>query len=473
MNEHNPITIRLDEMATAWKKIVRPQHRLIRWMLRPEESRMYEGFCRLEASPHGKLDNLFVFFYTPFVSFETYSFELIKNWLREFDDKEQQPMLSKAAVTGVTGVAGEWDLSVFKNAVASENYAACDELLSLLIESYRTRVGLPQTSFVLSLLPKQLNAAKQFLQWMERWMERPQPTAVQLLVFDHADGNYWGEVFEKYREEAVTLQHDLRMQEAIRQIATAGSATDPYALFRKCLFEMGDAATKKNAPLLHAWGEKAIEAGKKSGDKNLLATAYITYAGMLFSFSDHLKIGQLLDMGMRLCKQAIAAGNDSLKPLLLQYYTYKGADCQVQKERKDAFLWFMKAGDEAVNFGFAAQAVSAYYKAYLFADYKKLHKEKTRACQSAMQLTDQLTDEEVQASEYPLMAYEFLRQQEDDQADEWKDRETGKLRGVDLKKKVEEKMLASYDTDWMETVEALRQNYTRKKLRQAEKELPH
>ena len=470
MNEHNPITMRLDEMANVWKKNVRPHHRLIRWMLRPEESRMYEGFCRLEASPHGKLDNLFVFFYTPFNSFETYSFELLKNWLREFDDQEQLPMLSKA------GLSGEWDLHVFRNAVADENYALCDELLPFLIESYRTRVGLPQASFVLSLLPKQMSAAKQYLQWIERWLKQSPPVAVQLLVFDHAAGNYWGEVFEKYRGEAITLQHDLRMQEAIRQIATAGSATDPYALFRKCMFEMGDAATKRNAHLLHEWGEKAIEAGKKSGDKNLLATAYITYAGMLFSFKDHLKIGQLLDTGMRLCKQAITAGNESLKPLLLQYYTYKGADCQVQKERKDAFLWFMKAGDEAVNFSLSAQAISAYYKAYLFADYKKLHKEKTRACRSAMQLTGQLTDEEVQASEYPLMAYEFLRAQKDDQDEEWKDEElrgAGEFGEAGLKQKVEEKMLASYDMDWMETVEALRQNYTRKKLRQAENGLPH
>src|SRR5690242_16406156 len=219
------------------------------------------------------------------------------------------------------------------------------------------------------------------------------------------------------------------MQDAIRQIATAGAATDPYAFFRKCMFEMGDAAVKKNKPLLNEWGEKAIESGKKISDKSLLATAYITYAGMLFSFRDHLLINQLLDTGMRLCKQEIAAGNESMKQLLLQYYTYKGADCQIQKERKEALDWFMKAGDEAVVFGYTVQAVSSYYKAWVFADYKNWTAEKLMAGEKALQLTNRLATEEVQASEYPFMAYDFLQQKQNEENT--------------LAAKVEDKMIAA------------------------------
>src|SRR5215510_2017589 len=112
---------------------------------------------------------------------------------------------------------------------------------------------------------------------------------------------------------------------------------------------------------------------------------------MLFNFKDHELINTLLDTGIRLCKQEIAGGNESIKPLLLQYYTYKGADCQIQKERKEALEWFMKAGDEAVAYGFTSQAVSAYYKAWVFADYKNWHEEKLEAGQRALQLTSRLT----------------------------------------------------------------------------------
>src|ERR1044072_3363980 len=111
MNEHNPITVRLDEMVNVWKKNVRPQHNLIRWMLNPEDHRMYEGFCRLEASPHGKLDNLFVFFYTPFSSLKSYTHALMKAWLQEYDDPKNQQMLAKGGVKEV------WNVQPFRKAV--------------------------------------------------------------------------------------------------------------------------------------------------------------------------------------------------------------------------------------------------------------------------------------------------------------------------------------------------------------------
>ena len=448
MNEHNPITVRLDEMVKVWKNNVQPHHTLIRWLLKPEDSRMYEGFCRLEASAHGKLDNLFVFFYTPFAQAETYSYDLIQNWLHEYEDEEQQKAMRAA------GVTGHWEVSLFREAVAAKDYAACDELLPGMIQLYRNWVKMPATPFVFSLLPKQMNDPRQFSQWIQRWMEQLRPAGTQLLLFDHVDSNYWGAVFEKYQHEAVTLRHDLRMQEAIRQIATSGHTTDPHAFFRKCMFEMGDAATRKNKPLLNTWGEKGIEVAKKSGDKILLATAYITYAGMLFPFRDHMAIEQLLDTGIRLCRQETLAGNESMKPLLLQYYTYKGACYQVQKERREALQWFMKAGDEAVQFGYAAQAVSAYYKAYVFATYKNYREESLAACRSALQLTDRLTLEEIQSSEYPFMAYDLVQQQ--------------RPQDVALINVVEEKMVAAYDHDWQHTVAELKKNYTKKKLREAE-----
>ena len=128
MNEHNPITVRLDEMVQVWKKNVLPQHTLIRWMLKPEDHRMYEGFCRLEASQHGKLDNLFVFFYTPFNQATTYSHALLQNWLNEYDDEQNQKLLARAG-------KGVWEVASLRKAVNEKDYAACDLLLPGMIQS--------------------------------------------------------------------------------------------------------------------------------------------------------------------------------------------------------------------------------------------------------------------------------------------------------------------------------------------------
>src|SRR5579859_1491244 len=309
IHPHNPVMQRLGEMAKLWKQHVLPGHRMVRWMLKPEDNRMYEGFCRLEASPHGSLDNLFVFFYTPFQSAETYSHAIMEDWVREYDENTEQKKLLAA-----TGVKGEWEVTPFRAAITARHYTKCDALLLEMIDSYRAWLGIPAYDFVLALLPKEMHSPAAFVTWLQalmeqpKWMEQPQPPSpqqpqppapVQLLLFDHLQGNFWGEVFERYKGHSCTLQYDLRMEQAIREIATTGAATDPQAAFRKCLFEMGQAAGKKAVSGVHEWGEKAIAIGRKSGDNNLLATAFISYAGMLFNFKEHGKIDILLEEGMQ------------------------------------------------------------------------------------------------------------------------------------------------------------------------------
>jgi hypothetical protein len=137
--------------------------------------------------------------------------------LQEYDDPKQRQQMIDA------GIQELWELSAIRNAIDEKNYTACDALLPLMLQSYRNWVGMPDTPIVLSLLPKQMSAPQHFLQWIAQWMEQSRPAQTQLLVYDHQDANHWGKIFERHHEVAVSLHHDLRMQDAIRQIATAGA----------------------------------------------------------------------------------------------------------------------------------------------------------------------------------------------------------------------------------------------------------
>jgi hypothetical protein len=437
---------RLGEMARRWQQEVRPRHRLIRWMLRPEDHRMYEGFCRLEASQHGILDNLFVFFYTPFQESETYSHALMSDWLKEYDDNAELRQQLAAA-----GVKGEWDTDPFRKAVAAADYTACNNLLPQMMNAYRQWLSMPGTPLVLALLPKEMPSPAAFNAWLENWTQADPSDGIQLLVFDHNNANSWSPVFDKYPIHTCTMQHDLRMEHAIREIATAGADTDPHASFRRCLFEMGDASAGKDRQRLHDWGEKALALGRKSGDNLLLTTAYLSYAGMLFNFKSHDKIETLLDEGLKICRRGVSKGEEGMKSLLLQYYAYKGSHCQIRKQRREALEWFLRMGEEATGFGYFTQALSAYYKAFIFARYKNFKAEKEKAVLSAMLLTDRLGDEEILSSEYPFLAAEFVTSS------------TSALRTH-----VEEKMLQSCGPDWRTHVEEMEKNYTRQRIREVE-----
>jgi hypothetical protein len=294
-----------------------------------------------------------------------------------------------------------------------------------------------------------------FSSWLQSWVKKEPPAGLQLLVFDHKAANFYEEVFRQHAGKAVTLQHDLRMQQAVREIATAGAATDPHAAFRKCMFEMGEAAGRKDLDGLHAWGQRALDTGKTSGDKDLLATAYITYAGMLFNFRQHSTIDTLLEDGMQLCRRQVAAGNEAMKSLLLQYYAYKGSHCQLQRQRKEALGWFMRMGEEAVAFGFIAQAISAWYKGFTFARYKNFESEKNKFLMSCVRVSDRLSMEEIQSSEYPFVAFEFIREGEGQGS-------------AELRMQVDAQMVEAYGPNWQEDVEEMRKNYTKAKLTEAQ-----
>jgi hypothetical protein len=449
IHPHNPVMQRLGEMARCWQQEVRSTHRLVRWMLRPEDNRMYEGFCRLEASSHGALDNLFLFFNTPFGEADQFSYALMEHWMQEYDGNTEQRQALIAA-----GVKGDWDTAVFREAVTGRRYARCNVLLPQMINTYREWLGMPQTDIVLALLPGAMTSPTAFKTWLKGWMEREIPIGVQLLIFDHIQTDFFRDLFGQYPDYTCTLQHDLRMEEAIREIATAGAATDPQAAFRECLFEMGEAAARKNRQHLQDWGEKALAIGKKSGDRLLLATAYISYAGMLFNFRDYEKIGSMLEDGMTICRKGIERGEESMKSLLLQYYAYKGSHCQLIKERRDAIRWFMRMGVEAVGFGYFTQALSAYYKAFIFARYKHFDEEKDRAILEAMQLSDRLGQEEIAASEYPFLAYAFAKDE--------------RVENRVLRSQAADKMKDLYGPDWKNNVEEMEKNYTRQRIRELE-----
>lgn len=449
IHPHNPVMQRLGEMARCWQQEVRPAHRLVRWMLRPEDHRMYEGFCRLEASPHGALDNLFLFFQTPFRETEHFSHALMENWLQEYDgNKEQRQALTAA------GVKGDWDTAVFREAVTGHLYARCNVLLPQMINTYREWLGMPETEIVLALLPGEMTSPNAFISWLKNWMEREIPEGVQLLIFDHKQSDFFRDLFGQYPAHTWTLKHDLRMEAAIREIATAGAATDPQASFRECLFEMGEAAGKRDRQRLQDWGEKALAIGRKNGDRLLQATAHISYAGMLFNFRDHEKIESLLEDGMALCRKSIDQGEESMKSLLLQYYAYKGSHCQLMKQRRDAIGWFMRMGVEAVSFGYFTQALSAYYKAFIFARYKHFDEEKDQAVLAAMKLSDRLGPEEIAASEYPFLAHAFAKNE--------------RVENMLLRSQVAEKMQEVFGPDWIHDVEEMEKNYTRQRIRELE-----
>ena len=242
----------------------------------------------------------------------------------------------------------------------------------------------------------------------------------------------------------------------MRQIATQGNPNDPEVQYRQCMFKMGDAAQKKDKPELDIWGRKAIDVAKKSGNKMLLATAYISYAGMLFGFEEHTQIMDLLDEGVRFSKREISNGLTEMQNLLLQFYGFKASAWQLRKKTDKAIEWFMLQATEAKSMKLYLQSVSAYNKAYVLAKDKKITKSAEEALEGNANLTPFLQEQEIQYSEYPILVSEYLATRQH----RGNDRDLGK------EKKLEEVMEKNFGADWKEKIDTLKTYFNKEEVKQ-------
>jgi len=444
---HNPIARRIDAMRKVWQSKVKDETMLVRWMLKAEETRMYEGFCRLEASPFGELPELVIFFYTSFEGAADFSRRIILEWIKEIENNVELKEKISNAGFDING----WDYQKYR----PSGKVDCNQELIDMVNSFRRLLKNDNIPIVIALLPKQINSTAQFSYWLNQMMQLQLSRSMRLLLLDHIEINAWGKIFETYSDCSATLSCDLQLDKALREIATGGNRQDPHVQFRQCMFEMGDASQNNDQKQLHVWGKKAIEIGVRTANRQLLATAYITYAGMLFNFRVFQSVNELLDKGMEICKRAISAGDVPSKPLLLQFFGFKAAAYQHQGETSEAYNWFVKQGRSAQDFLLFVQGISAFHKAFLLAKYKKMPKEQVMALQMALLNTSQLSDDDLINSEYAYVAYEY------DQLSLAGNQDVVE----NLLALSNKRMTESYGADWRAQVEILHRNFDKRHIK--------
>lgn len=359
MNEHNPIAFELNKIQQAWLKSVapNPQLRVVRLVIKPEEARVYEGFCKLESSRHGQMPEVFVTHLTNFEDEDAFSAAIIKDWLETYDNSAALMEELQQRNTALT-----WNPQPYRQALAQQNGQPMDDTLLHLLDDFKQALPNDDKRLVLALLPRQVSHMRGLKQWLTNMLKKGIPNGVKLLVFDHA-GNEQLAIHERQFPGQIHSMHvPLELHNAIQKLAKSGNPNDPEIALRRCLFEMGDALQKKEIKRLHEWGQKALDYTQRSGNKGLFASAHIMYAGMLFYFKRDPQLPILLERGMRIAKQGVQ-GDPACLPLLIQFYGYHGAYAQIRRNFDDAIEWFIKQARLAQEHHFNQQAMNGWYQA--------------------------------------------------------------------------------------------------------------
>ena len=449
LSEHNPIAELITQIQKKWIEEASPfpELKFLRWLIKPEEARLYEGFLKLESTEHGAIPEVLVAMLSPFKNEETYSLSLVNDWCKAYkEDKKTQEKLD------AKGMTNTWNPETFLAGSAAENVNH-DDLFLKMISSFHKEMVDKSLRLVVALLPYSVYDMDGFKRWVVTMLKKEIPGEISFMIFDHIGEYYFDRLFDKYPDITKSLHVDLDLDGAVSKIAKMGNSNSPEVKFRECILEMGKSLQKNNLERLQEWGEKGLLVTQVSGLKSLYASAHIVYAGMLFNFKQFDKIDLLLTKGLVIAKQGLKLNDMSCKPLLIQFYGFIAASKQLQKQMTEAINMYEKQGDLATEYQLPAMALSPYQQAYTLSK-KNMPDRYGELLQKAFSAGKSLEKEEQQYSNFAGIAHDLWEWLEGRQRWEEAQQVDDKLReifGADWKTKAENPG-APYTIDTQEQV---------------------
>jgi hypothetical protein len=433
--EHNPVARIIEGLQGQWYDAVTENGncKIIRWLIKPEEASVIEGFYRLESSRYGSLPEFFVVMLTPFGNYEDFSGQLLSDWIAMW---ENDPAVKQTQAV--------WDVGTLKSRLAAAG-ADTEALLRDALADFRERFCGEEGTLVFVLLPRSIADMSMFNGWIIDLAEEL-PDNVKLSLVDHAGKNDLKKSFSFFKDRAVTLEcNHLNLNQAVRQMATSGDATEPEAGFRRCLFEMADGVTSKDASYVNRWGKKAVEIAQKSGQKIFLATAYLLYGGFLIQLKKE-EADALLDRGIDIAEAGYGKDNTAYCGVLLQLYGYKSAYRSIAGHKTKASRWALKQARLAAENNMGAYAVSI---CRISAQIAKSAREDTAYMESlklGYHAGDEMTEEALRTSEIKILAYHYAKELENQGEKEESDA-------------VRNRMKAFFGEEWDENIPSFSQKY--------------
>jgi hypothetical protein len=433
-SRHNPIARIVEGLQQQWYDAVtkKTDYKLIRWLIKPDEVVLIDGFYRLESSRYGSLPEFFIVMLTPFGNYENFSGQLLSDWIAMW---ENDPTVKAAEAV--------WDVETLKNKLSSGEDA--NILLKDTLVHFQKKICREGQTLVFALLPQSIGDMPMFNYWIANLAESL-PDRVKLSLIDHIDKNYLKDSFTSFKDKTITLEcGNLHLHRAVRQMATSGDANEPDAGFRKCLFEMADGVVSKSPTHVHKWGKKAVEIAQKSGQKNFLATAYLLYGGFLMQLKKD-EADTLLDKGIDIAENEYGKGHTEYNGLLLQLYGYKSACQSIHGHKTKAARWALKQARLAVENKMEAYAISICRISAQLAKNAWEDMAYAESLELGYHAGDAMPEETLRTSEIKMLAYHHAKEVE---------KKGDKEEANAIRKRME----ALFGEEWEENIPSFSQKY--------------
>lgn len=359
-NEHNPIAIRISNVQDLWieNREKFSDAKIYCLVCEPTDYQIVEGFIRLEASEHGCTSDIIVGFKADYDDKTDFYKFLIKAWIDSFSmDVEKNP---------------DWDwadFSSFKSELTSVSSLSADKLRDLyirLVTSFKTFVG-NDNLLGITLFISRIGDVEALNEVIKDIAERL-PAGVALILIDYKKREVYDILLSEMKGKICLIDiPNQNMTGAYKEIATQGNPQDPNVKYRKCLFELGEAASKGNKDEAKKLGHELIRLSREIGGTAFMASSYLMFGGFMVKF--HREAGfchDLFDKGIALVLPKYHDEQDCAQ-ILLQLYNYKGTVHSYNKDITEAIKQFMTAVRIAKEVNMKTEVVNEYNYALLMA----------------------------------------------------------------------------------------------------------
>lgn len=359
-NEHNPIAIRISNIQDLWieNREKFSDAKIYCLVCEPTDYQIVEGFIRLEASEHGCTSDIIVGFKADYDDKTDFYKFLIKTWIDSFSmDVEKNP---------------DWDwadFSSFKSELTSVSSLSADKLRDLyirLVTSFKKFVG-DSNLLGITLFISRIGDVEALNEVIKDIAERL-PAGVALILIDYKKREVYDILLSEMKGRICLIDiPNQNMTGAYKEIATQGNPQDPNVKYRKCLFELGEAASKGNKDEAKKLGYELIRLSREIGGTAFMASSYLMFGGFMVRF--HREAGfchDLFDKGIALVLPKYHDEQDCAQ-ILLQLYNYKGTVHSYNKDITGAIKQFMTAVKIAKEVDMKTEVVNEYNYALLMA----------------------------------------------------------------------------------------------------------
>lgn len=400
-NAHNPIAVRVENIQKIWNKTRKdkPKAKIFSMVCSTDDFPLLDAFIRLECSEYGRSTDSFVAFGIDFYDKKDFYTTIIEQWILAFEeDLKKNPNWN-------------WkDFSSFKEILPEIDQLSIENLKDFYIKmliSFKKFEAKTDNLLIISFLVKKASDPDLLIESIKE-LAALLPEDIGFLFLDYQERKLYHKMIDSVKEKGIIIEiPNQDINKAYKEIATQGNPNDPQVRYRKCLFEIGEAAKDKKQQKVKKLGNELIDISKSTGETSFWASSYLIYASFLFQFKDEKElIHQLLDKGIKITTPFYKEKED-IAGILMQLLVYKGSHYSITGNTDLAISYFLKQVEIAKEIQQETQVINGYNYALLLAA-KKRDGQYSEILNNAFEYGYALTDTTLKIINFTFIANSYL-----------------------------------------------------------------